>query len=1343
MGRRRPRGARVLQLLPAGFNQPRRHRVGVNRRGQAALGRRVTPFKFVIVGLGRKIRGVPQCDLLIQRIGRRQHFHFPRVELRRHAEELEAHRLAFGREGAAVAEHHRHPPAALAGAGHRIVCHRRLRAADRRRRGRIDRERQRRIDRVGPLLERIRPEGLHRRGERVDGARPEAEVGVADGHEIEEALAIGQGQDVEADIILAQDFREEFPREHQRARGAPHGIKINIRLQMRRQALEVLFAVALRRQERGRQRGEAAGRPEREGFFAKRIVQHHTGFGRRGRRRRRRGPPGQRLLVKHLGAGLPVNAGQPKLGPRERLPYPQLRRIGRPGRGVSDRERAAGDWIALRRRADQGAQIGQRRAGHGLGRQTGQIKSVPHRVPELHAKRGRLRRIMRAAVDPVIAFAIEEEEAGVGRFHVRRRTRHDLGRVAGQRHFGVLGQPGDRVQRQGQEGDRHRGRHQRAGENRVGEDGRAEFALHFEDVHGGAPVSRRGMINQDRRLRSISRRIGPEDVEIVAQSVGPAVEHQRMFLVRIEARQRAVVLDIELTGGFRRAQVPRARIRREDDFVGHRGVGRKIDAFFRRQEERLEISTGRRHRLEPPDGQGGRAGQRIDRDDGPAGGVGHADGERIQIGRRVEIGPRFDVTGGLIAERRHQALSDHGGTGEGGGPVALLEARAADRLGVEPDVPNLGAVGELQERAIQPIRPGKINEQALGIQVDLGFGLGRIILEHQRGQSARGKRHPRQRRAPRGRHQIVGVAGEAGGPRLRVGVFQLRPRNAGHHRPTRLRKSDAHRLARQPIKRDPVRAVVLALGVIIQPSVSPQNTAVIRHGFGRGRVHRRREPFLIQVQGLPDAGRILGHNFLAQQRHRIRRRHGADDINDVRAQEDATDRRTRLQAAQILDHDPAFQIVGPQLGDGRNLRKPERAQFGPRHRHGQADRPGDRNAAVIRALRDAGGHVFLGDLLWKVVTIHRVDTFDRAGQDADRGRREGLFRPIDFARRHRRGRGDREVLLTEQKPLHRGTVHRHGLRRRRHPGDARPARLMGEHAVRMGAVINRELGRRLHDGGRRGGRGRAPAGKSHRRRRGIARADVRDRERGDHPTRHRRGRGRPGAAAAGQGHGGRRRIAGPSGDNGKARQFALGGNQFLRRRRGRRRAARERHRRGGRVAKTGRREGQPRDHPPGHRGRGPRTRPAAAGERHRRRRRVPAPAGGYGQPHEPPRRAREGRAGLRKGLTAFDGFLAPVGRIGHGGAHLHGHRRRNHIAEHEAGDPHREAVPQLTPDQHQRDAGIAVNLRAVPDRERPRDGPGAGGGGKGLHPTELGRGRRGPARHRARGGEEQVEGPLL
>ena len=168
-------------------------------------------------------------------------------------------------------------------------------------------------------------------------------------------------------------------------------------------------------------------------------MEHDAGFGARSRRRG--GPARQRLLVKHLGAGLAVNPRQAEFSQGQGLADAELRRIIRPTRRVSNRQGVSRDGIALRRSPRQRPQIRQGRTDRWLSgeREARHIKTVEHRIPKLHAERRRLGAIVRATVDPVVALAVAKQKLGIKVLNRGGRGGVDLRRIAGERGLGILG----------------------------------------------------------------------------------------------------------------------------------------------------------------------------------------------------------------------------------------------------------------------------------------------------------------------------------------------------------------------------------------------------------------------------------------------------------------------------------------------------------------------------------------------------------------------------------------------------------------------------------------------------------------------------------------------------------------------------------------------------------------------------------------------------------------------------------------------------------------------------------------------------------------------------------------
>ena len=272
-----------------------------------------------------------------------------------------------------------------------------------------------------------------------------------------------------------------------------------------------------------------------------------------------------------------------------------------------------------------------------------------------------------------------------------------------------------------------------------------------------------------------------------------------MLFIRVKPRQGPVILHVELARHLGGTQIARTRVRREDDLVcagiRDRGIDGRIDAFLGRQVKRIKISTRRRDGFQPPDRECRRAWHGIDGDNRPPARRGHAHRQRIDIGLRKMIRTRLEVAGRLIARWRHQPLADDGRASERRRAVRLLKTRPADRLRGETDIPHLAPVRKLQEGTIEAIR-ARVDHKALRIHVNLGFGLGGIVLENHRRQTARRKLHPGGRRTARGGDNIMSIARECRGPRLSIGVLHLWPIDTGHHRAARRRISNRRLFAR-------------------------------------------------------------------------------------------------------------------------------------------------------------------------------------------------------------------------------------------------------------------------------------------------------------------------------------------------------------------------------------------------------------------------------------------------------------------------------------------------------------------------------------------------------------------
>ena len=118
-----------------------------------------------------------QRYLLVERVARIHQLQIPCIKPAGHLEDPHLHRIAFWREGVAVAKDHRDVARSFAKGRQRITVDRRVRAADFSQRAHAHRRRG--GNRVSAQLGRILDEGLHRGGEPVDGGVPLGFVSIA------------------------------------------------------------------------------------------------------------------------------------------------------------------------------------------------------------------------------------------------------------------------------------------------------------------------------------------------------------------------------------------------------------------------------------------------------------------------------------------------------------------------------------------------------------------------------------------------------------------------------------------------------------------------------------------------------------------------------------------------------------------------------------------------------------------------------------------------------------------------------------------------------------------------------------------------------------------------------------------------------------------------------------------------------------------------------------------------------------------------------------------------------------------------------------------------------------
>ena len=510
--------------------------------------------------------------MFIERIARRDDLQVADVELAGDLEDLDLHRIAIRRKGVAVAKDHGDEACALAGGGDGVAVHGGIGIGDDGQSILADDLGLLRIHDVGTELRRIGLEGLDRGAQRIDGGVPFRFIGGVGRHETLEQEFIGGGEQVQVEIVLARQFVVEGADEDEGAFGPAQRIEIDALLQVRRQSLEISPALVARGLDGGGQRGQAHGHGiERHGFLPRRIVQRDAILceqaGGRG--------VGDGLLVEHLCARLPAHLREAEFRQGERLAHPQFRRSGGPGGMIDDGQRLidlAGaairvgvDEVDVQRLAAAGgrAQEGQHGAGGRLRGQAhaGDEEARAAEVVELHLERGRAA-VVRAAMNPTEAGAILEGEALVGVI---------IGHRAIGRHVGdgddleILGRAihARAYQWQRQQRQRIRLHQQGARGGDVVEVVVRIRADHPVGVDRGPLVRGIGVGQEHEGLGGVAGAAG--HVQIVAQRIDAGRQRESMFLVRVIARLRGVVLSIDAAGGLPVRQIIRAHAPGDDD----------------------------------------------------------------------------------------------------------------------------------------------------------------------------------------------------------------------------------------------------------------------------------------------------------------------------------------------------------------------------------------------------------------------------------------------------------------------------------------------------------------------------------------------------------------------------------------------------------------------------------------------------------------------------------------------------------------------------------------------------------------------------------------------------------
>ena len=243
---------------------------GVVGAGRSGTTRCPTPLEFVVFRLAREVAAVPKRDLLVERVARLDDFQIADIKLAGDFEDLHLHRVALRLlvRISAIAEHHGYKARALAGGGDRVAVHSGVGATDHSKIILTDIRILGRIDDVGAEARGIGLEGFHPGVERLDGGIPLRFVCGTGWNELLEQVFLRGGEEIEVEVIFASDFIMENPGEHQRALGTARWVEVETFLEMRRQGLEISFALVAGSLDHGGQRSQLhGGGIQRHGFF--------------------------------------------------------------------------------------------------------------------------------------------------------------------------------------------------------------------------------------------------------------------------------------------------------------------------------------------------------------------------------------------------------------------------------------------------------------------------------------------------------------------------------------------------------------------------------------------------------------------------------------------------------------------------------------------------------------------------------------------------------------------------------------------------------------------------------------------------------------------------------------------------------------------------------------------------------------------------------------------------------------------------------------------------------------------------------------------------------------------
>ena len=349
-----------------------------------------------------------QRDLFIERVGGEPHLQIARVEFRQHPDDLHHRWIARRREIGilAIAEDECHVAFALPRGGQRIAIPRGvgIRHHGERFGSHVEGLGGIAGDDVGALAGGIFDKGLHAGLQAGDRLRPlHLDRSWLIDCESDQRGLILITQHIEVEVVLPGDLIEELALQHQTPCGAGQRVKVEPRLQMRRQALEIRLPLIHRGADARRQTSGQPRCDQGHGLLTRGIMKRDAGL-------RRAGLRGDRLLIPDLRALLIAHVRQAKLRQGQRFGQTHRRHVLGPDGRVVHRQRGAIDTVFS---GFERAQIGQGGADRRLRAFVGHIKIIVLRVVPLHAETAATAVRMRAAIDPLVALTILEGEAGV------------------------------------------------------------------------------------------------------------------------------------------------------------------------------------------------------------------------------------------------------------------------------------------------------------------------------------------------------------------------------------------------------------------------------------------------------------------------------------------------------------------------------------------------------------------------------------------------------------------------------------------------------------------------------------------------------------------------------------------------------------------------------------------------------------------------------------------------------------------------------------------------------------------------------------------------------------------